>query len=252
MEVIRRKNHQENFEILFSLVLAHGVPENIFQVQNKIKSFGRKEEAFWKTQAKCHWLREGNINSRYFHAIALGREKHTMSGGIFNAVNKWNKWARSLWVYLDLVFLDRWGLHLQRLLLYGKFLETEARVSLSYNLDDEGFELEDPIQVRPLDINWTNHYDTKALTWQEKKDATLTLTLLIRHQEGDREARRSSRGDEMRILQGTPRRSNCIGEVDKEILVSSLRSVAKGYDRALAKVKEKVAQKDKDLAEAKS
>jgi hypothetical protein len=34
-----------------------------------------KEDAFWRQRAKTHWLREGDLNTRFFHAAATSRRK---------------------------------------------------------------------------------------------------------------------------------------------------------------------------------
>lgn len=35
-----------------------------------------QEEAFWKQRAKVFWLRDGDTNSKFFHAMASAQEKH--------------------------------------------------------------------------------------------------------------------------------------------------------------------------------
>jgi hypothetical protein len=34
-----------------------------------------KEDAFWRQRAKTHWFREGDLNTRFFHAAATSRCK---------------------------------------------------------------------------------------------------------------------------------------------------------------------------------
>ena len=34
-----------------------------------------QEDAFWRQRAKVHWLRDGDLNTKFFHAAASSRRK---------------------------------------------------------------------------------------------------------------------------------------------------------------------------------
>ncbi|GAU36460.1 hypothetical protein TSUD_166260 [Trifolium subterraneum] len=45
------------------------------EVRRKMSMLLAQEEAFWKQRAKIYWLRDGDTNSRFFHATASARKK---------------------------------------------------------------------------------------------------------------------------------------------------------------------------------
>jgi hypothetical protein len=45
------------------------------EVRKKMSTLLAQEEAFWKQRAKVYWLRDGDTNSRFFHATASARRK---------------------------------------------------------------------------------------------------------------------------------------------------------------------------------
>ncbi|MCI04113.1 hypothetical protein A2U01_0025157, partial [Trifolium medium] len=45
------------------------------EVNRRISILLAQEEAFWKQRATVYWLRDGDTNSRFFHATASARKK---------------------------------------------------------------------------------------------------------------------------------------------------------------------------------
>ncbi|MCI25873.1 hypothetical protein A2U01_0047064, partial [Trifolium medium] len=45
----------------------------------------KQEEDYWKQRAKTHWLRDGDANTKFFHAIASTRKKKNSITKLSNA-----------------------------------------------------------------------------------------------------------------------------------------------------------------------
>ena len=56
--------------------------EEINQVRKEINDLLDSEEIFWGQRAKAHWLREGDKNTKFFHAKASERRKQNTILGI--------------------------------------------------------------------------------------------------------------------------------------------------------------------------
>nr|KYP39509.1 Transposon TX1 uncharacterized [Cajanus cajan] len=54
------------------------------EIQDKLNTLILQEEAFWKQRAKVHWLKEGDSNSKFFHATASARRKRNYIQSIIN------------------------------------------------------------------------------------------------------------------------------------------------------------------------
>ena len=45
-------------------------PNRVFQLRSDIDKLKRREECMWKQRARTAWLKEGDLNTRYFHCRA--------------------------------------------------------------------------------------------------------------------------------------------------------------------------------------
>lgn len=50
------------------------------EVQAKLRQLLSQEESFWKQRSKVLWLKEGDSNSRFFHATAYTRKLQRVDG----------------------------------------------------------------------------------------------------------------------------------------------------------------------------
>ena len=65
------------------------------------------QHVLWKQRAKKHWLKEGDVNSRFFHALALARKKKNTVKHLKDETCNWNRRRRSfirLWLLIFLTF----------------------------------------------------------------------------------------------------------------------------------------------------
>jgi hypothetical protein len=46
------------------------------EVRDRMSNLLAQEEAFWRQRAKVYWLKDGDTNSRFFHAMASSRRRH--------------------------------------------------------------------------------------------------------------------------------------------------------------------------------
>ena len=63
--------------------------EEINQVRKEINDLLDSEEIFWRQHAKAHWLREGDKNTKYFHAKASKSRKQNTILGIWDKNGNW-------------------------------------------------------------------------------------------------------------------------------------------------------------------
>ncbi|XP_027076017.1 uncharacterized protein [Coffea arabica] len=75
--------------------------QKICELKKKLADAYKKEEVFWGQKARINWLREGDKNTGYFHAVVAGRRKRNTITTLQNAggigVRMRRKWrGRSL------------------------------------------------------------------------------------------------------------------------------------------------------------
>lgn len=56
----------------------------MFRASNRLADLLVQEERFWRQRAKTHWLRDGDGNTRYFHAMASARRKQNVVSKLTN------------------------------------------------------------------------------------------------------------------------------------------------------------------------
>ena len=63
--------------------------EEIKQVRKDINDLIDSEELYWCQRSKAHWLKEGDRNTKYFHARASERRKQNTILGIWDKFDSW-------------------------------------------------------------------------------------------------------------------------------------------------------------------
>lgn len=72
-----------------------------------------EEETFWQQRAKAFWLKDGDINSKYFHAAATSkreanriRKLHDENGNVFEEPSEFHCIARNYFTKLFIASHD--------------------------------------------------------------------------------------------------------------------------------------------------
>ncbi|PPS08712.1 hypothetical protein GOBAR_AA11936 [Gossypium barbadense] len=61
------------------------------QARGKLGHLYDVEEKYWMLRALCHWLREGDRNTRYFYVLASGRRRKNSITRLKNAQGNWHE-----------------------------------------------------------------------------------------------------------------------------------------------------------------
>ena len=64
-------------------------PNHVYQLRSDIDKLKRKEECMWKQWARTAWLKEGDLNTQYFHCRASQRNKRNYITGLENEAGLW-------------------------------------------------------------------------------------------------------------------------------------------------------------------
>lgn len=59
------------------------------EARNRYNELLHSHEIFWKQRSKSLWLKEGDLNPRYFHAMASTRKRQNMIGKLRNSKGQW-------------------------------------------------------------------------------------------------------------------------------------------------------------------
>ena len=74
--------------------------EQIVQFVNEarweLNSLLAQEEIYWKQMSKQHWLKERDLNTRFFHSYASGRKRKNAVLKLQNDEGVWMDWGDNL------------------------------------------------------------------------------------------------------------------------------------------------------------
>nr|TKS04832.1 hypothetical protein D5086_0000139380 [Populus alba] len=102
------QNKSKNYKITFFQTFSVELSQRQFDSENSISAYARcrdqlatllaQEEAYWKQRAKQLWLKEGDLNTEYFHKMASSRRKCkrvitliNVAGEVFDEMEGMNK-----------------------------------------------------------------------------------------------------------------------------------------------------------------
>ena len=86
--------------------------EEIKQVRKDINDLIDSEELYWCQRSKAHWVKEGDRNTKYFHARASERRKQNTILGIWDKFDCWcgdqDSIARAAISYFEEIYTTSW------------------------------------------------------------------------------------------------------------------------------------------------
>lgn len=65
--------------------------QSYFEEKDKLHDLLSHEEAYWQQRAKNFWLKEGDTNSKFFHAVASSRKKLNHISGLKERMGVWSQ-----------------------------------------------------------------------------------------------------------------------------------------------------------------
>ncbi|CAA7057784.1 unnamed protein product [Microthlaspi erraticum] len=63
--------------------------DELVDITNKLKEAYRDEEEYWKQKSRNMWLKDGDLNTKFFHASTKQRRAVNRIAGLHNDVNVW-------------------------------------------------------------------------------------------------------------------------------------------------------------------
>ena len=98
--------------------------EEIKQVRKDINDLIDSEELYWCQRSKAHWLKEGDRNTKYFHARASERRKQNTILGMWDKFDKWcgeqDSIAGAAISYFKEIYTTSWPTRLRKLLISSR------------------------------------------------------------------------------------------------------------------------------------
>lgn len=59
-------------------------------LESKLSSLLQQENAFWRQRAKVFWLKDGDLNTKFFHQSATNRKRKNHLKGLFDEDGVWH------------------------------------------------------------------------------------------------------------------------------------------------------------------
>lgn len=70
--------------------------ERLTTLRTKLETLLDSEEKYWKQRAKAHWLKEGDLNTRFFHQMASTQKKRNKILGLYDDGGIWVEDSKGL------------------------------------------------------------------------------------------------------------------------------------------------------------
>ncbi|XP_050262669.1 uncharacterized protein LOC126707113 [Quercus robur] len=86
-----RQEHLQDLEVLNML---HKTASEIEKLRKEINEALTQEEVMWNQRSRALWMKCGDRNTKFFHAMATQRQRHNMIEGLWGADGQWHEEKR--------------------------------------------------------------------------------------------------------------------------------------------------------------